>query len=87
MINGERPRWHARAACALSNEVTLDDFYAIHPDVVKLGRVCNACPVIAECYEWANDETYGFFANETAAERSLRRRGLREQPSGRKALP
>lgn len=99
MINGERPLWQSRAACALSDDVQLADFYVTFDNpnqpkdkqaqhVEKLRRVCNTCPVIPECRAWADETSpgWGFFANETPRERRNRRRSGKNTPTRRALL-
>jgi hypothetical protein len=54
--------WQDRAACADSPEMDKAEFTASFPmrnEAKRLAqRYCHNCPVITNCFNWANQETY-----------------------------
>ena len=66
----EAPDWHARAACRGSDV----DFFPTRGDgagVAACRAICAACPVRAECLEWAlaHSERHGVWGGYTVKER------------------
>ena len=77
MIPYERPAWHADAAC---NGVDPDLFFpARGVDVTSAVRVCNECPVRAEClaYALAAGEKHGVWGGLSERQRRRIRNNLR----------
>jgi WhiB family redox-sensing transcriptional regulator len=76
--------WRADALCAQT------DPEAFFPDKGGSTReakaVCAACPVMAECLEWAlaHDERFGIWGGTSERERRALRRGRRQsvEPAG-----
>lgn len=56
----DRPSWHALAECA---GVDPDLFHPTNGDYRQAARVCETCPVKAECLQWAldHDEPHGMW--------------------------
>lgn len=70
--------WQAHAACV---DTTIDFFSETPSKIRQAKRLCESCPVVADCLQWAKDEgfEYGVFGGMTADER----RGSRRVPRPR----
>lgn len=74
MILGERPDWHRHANCReVGTEVMFpSDSFGVREAL----DVCNGCPVVAECLEFAlvNNETDGIWGAKSERQRNKIRR-------------
>jgi WhiB family redox-sensing transcriptional regulator len=66
--------WQARGACRAGDP---EAWFAANMTTATAQRLCEPCPVRAECLAWALDtgEPYGVWGGVTAAERRRIRRG------------
>lgn len=80
----DRPSWHALAECA---GVDPDLFHPTNGDYRQAARVCETCPVKAECLQWAldHDEPFGMWGGLHPEQR--RRLQLGARPLGRRPTP
>lgn len=72
----DTPEWHARAACRGADPrlFFLDQGHLTDARLAK--RICQRCPVVDECLEWAlvNNERHGIWGNPGPRERRVLRR-------------
>lgn len=73
--------WWERAACRdRATELFFPDSRADHAQIAAAKAICEACPVIAECGQWAaeNRQDAGIWGGRTEWERqAIKRRGGR----------
>lgn len=74
----QRPEWHDNAACRDTSPTIFFPRTAGIGNVLKALKICESCPVIKECGEWAatQNEEFGIWGGQSCRQRTRARRKL-----------